>query len=305
LGGLVLTAAGAALVFLRKWPILRWVVPGLVVVEMIGFAAGQVAVSSSSDAMPDVLRQFVSAHPGDYRVLNLAQPNNGFLLGAGDLSGDNPSVLRRYAEFMTFVQGGDPDHATQNLTFNKFDPLYAILRFRYSFVPVSEGVQVVESPVPPLPRLLLVSDWKMPGGRDAIFSAMRDPSFNPAKTVLLESKPEPSPQPGAVGSAALIAESPEELTVEADTDRPAVLLITDLYARDWRAEPLPGGVQQVYRLIPADYILRAVPLMAGHHRLRIIYAPPSFPIGVALSMAAWAFWMALLIWTRRAAPPPG
>jgi hypothetical protein len=305
LAGLVLIVAGGILLFLGKQPLLRWALPGLLMVEMIGFAAGQVAVSSFSDAMPDALRQFVSTHPGDYRVLNFAKPNNGFLLGAGDLGGNNPSVLRRYAEFINFTQGGDPDHPTQYLNFKKIDPLYAMLRFRYAFIPTSEGVHVVESSTSLLPRLLLVSDWKTLDGRDAIFSAMRDSAFNPAKTVLLEGKPEPSPQPGAVGSATLVAESSDELTVEADTDRPALLLITDLYARDWRAEALPGSVQQDYRLMPADYILRAVPLMAGHHHLRIIYAPPSFPIGIGLSVAAWAVWLGLFIWMRRTDPSPG
>jgi hypothetical protein len=304
LGGLALAAAGAALLFRGKWPVLRWALPVLLVVEMIGFVAGQVTVSSLSDAMPDGLRQFVSAHPGDYRVIDLAHGNNGFLLGAGDLWGNNPSVLRRYAEFMTFTQGGDPDHAVQYLNFKKFDPLYAMLRLRYAFVPNAQGLQVMESPVPPLSRLLLVSDWKMPGGRDAIFSGMREQGFNPAKTVLLESKPEPAPQSGAVGSATLVAESPDELTVEADTDRPALLLITDLYTRDWRAEALPGSVQQTYHLMSADYVLRAVPLMAGHHHLRIVYAPPSFPIGIGLSMVAWALWLGLYIWLWRPISQP-
>jgi uncharacterized membrane protein YfhO len=139
----------------------------------------------------------------------------------------------------------------------------------------------------------------MPGDRDAIFSSMRNGDFNPAKTVLLESEPEPVPQAGAVGTVALKAELPDELTVEADTDKPALLLITDLYARDWRAEALPGSAQQDYHLMPADYILRAVPLTAGHHHLRIVYAPPSFPIGLGISTAAWALWMGLLVWMWR------
>jgi hypothetical protein len=305
LAGLILIVAGVILLFLEEKPLLRWALPGLLMVEMIGFVAGQMTVSHFSDAMPDALRQFVAAHPGDYRVLDLAHPSNGFLLGAGDLGGNNPSVLRRYAEFINFTQGGDPDHPTQYLPFKKIDPLFALLRFRYAFVPATNGLRVVESSVPPLPRLLLVSDYKTLDGRDAIFSALRDSAFNPAKTVLLEGKPEPAPQPGAVGSATLVAESPDELTVEADTDRPALLLITDLYSRDWRAEPLPGSVQQDYHVMPADYILRAVPLMAGHHHLRIVYAPPSFPIGLGLSLAAWTLWLGLCIWMRRTDPSSG
>src|SRR6202043_3228269 len=100
-------------------------------------------------AMPDSLRQFVAEHPGDYRVLNLSRPNNGFLLGASNLGGNNPAVLRRYAEFITFFQGADPDQATQKLSISKVHPRYSMLRLRYIFVPSADGYHIIESPYPP------------------------------------------------------------------------------------------------------------------------------------------------------------
>jgi hypothetical protein len=299
LTGLVLLAAGTALFLIKRWPLLRFGVPGLLVLEMLAFAVGQVATAHLSDAMSDSLRRFVAAHPGDYRVLDLSAPNNGFLLGAGDLWGDNPAVLRRYAEFMTFSQGGDPNHVSQNLAFGKIDPLYAILRLRFAFVPYSHGVRVVESHDSPLPRLLLVDDWRVPEGRDAILSAMFDPSFNPRRTLLMESEPEPRPESGAMGSATVISALPDTLAIEVDTDKPTLLLITDLYDSNWHAEALPGSVQQSYRLMPADYILRVVPLIAGHHRLQVVYSPTAFPVGVGISAAAWTLWAGMFFWRRR------
>ncbi len=50
--------------------------------------------------------------------------------------------------------------------------------------------------------------------------------------------------------------------------------------------------------MPADYILRAVPLQAGHHRLRMVYAPSAFPEGVAVSALAWTLWLGLFLWRR-------
>ena len=299
LAGLVLITAGAILILLEKQPLLRWALPGLLLAEMIGFVSGQVTVSYISDAMPDALRQFVAAHPGDYRVLNLGRPNNGFLLGAGDIGGDNPALLRRYAEFICFTQSDDPDHAVQLLPFKTIVPLYAMLRFQYAMIPIAQGVRIVQSTVPPLPRLLLVSDEKVISeGRDAIFSAMH--VFDPGKTLLLESEPEPHPESGATGVAKLISDLPDELIVEADTDKPTLLLITDLYAHDWHAEAPPDSAQQSYQLMPADYILRAVPLEAGHHHLRIVYAPAAVPIGIGISMVAWMVWGGLLVWDMRA-----
>ena len=300
LPGSTLLAAGAALFLIKRWPLLRFGVPGLLILEMLGFAAGQVTTAHLSDAMSDGLRRFVAEHPGDYRVLNLASsPNNGFLLGAGDLWGDNPTLLRRYAEFVTFSQGGDPNHITQNVGFGKIDPDYAMLRLRYTFMPFSKAVGVVESRVPPLPRLLLIDDWRVLEGRDTILSAMHDPSFDPRKTLLMESEPEPRPESGATGSATLIAAQPDALSIEVDTDKPTLLLITDLYDSNWRAEALPGSIQQSYRLMPADYILRVVPLMAGHHRLRVVYSPTAFSVGVGISAVTWTLWVGAFFWRRR------
>jgi hypothetical protein len=290
------------LLFVGKQPLLRWALPGLLVAEMVAFAAKQVTVSHLSDAMPDRLTQFIGAHPGDYRVLDFARPNNGFLLGAGDLGGNNPSPLRRYAEFINFTQGADPDHATQELTLKSFVPLFAMLRFRYAFVPTFPNLwdlRIAESTIPPLPRLLLISDEKVMTGRDALFSAMSGPSFDPSKVVLLESEPEPHPESGATGAAKLISAPPDELIVEADTGKPTLLLITDLYAHDWHVQAFPDSAQQSYHLMPADYILRAVPLAAGHHHLRIVYAPAVLPIGIGISAVAWALWMSLLAWDWR------
>jgi hypothetical protein len=302
LAGLILIAAGVILIYLEKQPFLRWVLPGLLVAEMIGFAAGQVTVSHFSDAMSDGLRQFVAAHPGDYRVLDFVHPNNGFLLGAGELGGNNPSVLRRYAEFINFTQGANPDHANQELTFKSMVPLFAMLRFRYAIIPIFPNVadlRIVESSIPPLPRLLLISDEKVMAGRDALFSAMNDPSFNPSRIVLLESEPEPHPESGGTGAAKLISDLPDELIVEADISKPTLLLITDLYDHDWRIKAFPDSAQQSYHLMPANYILRAVPLAAGHHHLQIVYAPPTLAIGIGISAAAWALWMSLLVWDWR------
>ena len=299
LAGLILIAAGVILILTERQSILRWALPGLLVAEMIGFAAGQVTVSHFSDAMNDDVRQFVAAHPGDYRVLNFDHPNNGFLLGAGDLGGNNPALLRRYAEFMNFTQGGDPDLLTQDLPFKSIDPLYAMLRFRYAFERTLTDLRVVESRIPPLPRLLLVSDEKLIGGRNALFFAMRDPSFDPRKTVLLENEPSPLPESGANGSARLISNLPDELVIEADTDKPTLLLITDLYDHDWHVNALPDSAQQSYRMMPADYVLRAVPLAAGHHHLQIVFVPRALSIGIAISLVAWTLWIGLLVWIQR------
>jgi hypothetical protein len=302
LGGAVLAAAGGILLGPRRHAFFRWGVPALVALEMVGYIAGQVFVSHLADAAPAGVKQFEADRPGDYRVLMpLNWADNGFLIGHGDVWGNNPTVLRRYAEFMTYSQGDDPDHVTQYVTFRRLSPLLALVRLQYLVQPVNGQLQIVHSEIPPLPHVLVVPEAKVLAGRDAIFATMSDPVFDPQQTVLLESAPSPAPVGGAVGTAKLISAQPEELVIEADTDKPALLLITDLFAHGWRAEALPGSVQSHYDILPADYILRAIPLQAGHHRLRVVYAPPAFPIGVAVSAAAWALWLGGFYVLRRKA----
>jgi hypothetical protein len=294
LAGTILVVAAAILLGLPRRPALRWALPAIIAVEMVGFAAGQISVAHVYDGAPASFRHFLADQPGDYRIINLATVNNGFPLGVSDLGGNNPSVLRRYAEFVAFTQGQNPDSVTQYLTFDQFSHLFALVRAHFAFVRSPQGTSAIESPVPPLPHLLLVSAARVLPGRDAIFSAMSDPEFDPAKTVLLEKTPPISPQAGAQGSVQLLSASADKLVIEADAPTPTILLITDLYDHNWRATSLPGSVQQDYQLMPADYILRAVPLAAGHHRLQVVYQPASFTLGVIVSLVSLGVWLYLL-----------
>lgn len=71
---------------------------------------------------------------------------------------------------------------------------------------------------------------------------------------------------------------------------------------DGGAEALPGSVKQSYQLVPGDCILRAIPLQAGHHELRMVYAPGAWPAGVTVSAVAWLTRLGgFFIWLR---PPP-
>jgi len=304
--GAVFLLAGGSLLWAGRRPWLRWAPLVLLGVETMLFCSGNFATTDPSIAAPDEMRRFIAQHPGDYRVLTLIYPgsgyNSGFLLGASDLWGNDPSVLRRYAEFITFTQGYDPNQTTQYIPgFRSLPPLYAMLRCRYAFAPNDGRIQTFESPAPPMARAQLISDFRVLGGRDAVFAAMSDPAFDPRRTVLLESEPVPRPVPGAdPGSVRVTEISADSLTMVADVAEPTLLLVTDPYSRDWRAVPLPGSSQQSYTVLPADYVVRAVPLAAGHHRILMEYAPPSFLMGAAISTIAWIGWLcaAWLSWRR-------
>ena len=199
-------------------------------------------------------------------------------------------------------QGGNPDQATQNVTFRSPSPLYSLLRLRYVFTESSEKVNKYEFPGA-MERVQLVPDYRVLPGRDAIFSAMNQPGFDPRKTVLLESLPGFNSSRGIdPGWARVIDSSSDWLTVEAEVTTPSLLFVTDAYSRDWHARPLAGSSQAQYEVMPADYALRATPLAAGHHLIRFEYVPTGLWTGLAISALAWVAWFGLFLLPRCLSP---
>jgi hypothetical protein len=309
----------------KRWRLAGYGIATLAMLEVFIFARSSLVTFDLATARLPQLQRFLEERPGDYRVLNLINPNIAMLTGKGDLWGDDPGVSLRYAQFMAFTQMKNPDKATQYLPFNYASMLYRMLRLRYVFVPEegkgalgledreataigrlqyygSEGpwVRVFEAKQP-LARLQLIHDYEVLSGRDRIFAAMSG-DFDPEKKVILEVQPQPAPQKNATGNGSKVRitdSSTDHMTIQADLTSPAILLITDGYSKDWRARALDGSVQMHYQVMPANYVLMAVPLTAGHHHFRLEYAPRSFEIGKWISIVSLAGFLAAVAWLWR------
>jgi hypothetical protein len=264
-------------------------------IEMFVFARTARPTFDSATIVNSKEQSFLAEHSGDYRIINPLNPNSAMSLRVPDIWGYDPNVVRRYAEFITWTQGGDPNNATLYVKFTRFDPLYAMLRLGYVFGQHADELETAEAPTPPMPHLEIVSNYRVLQDRDAIFGALHSDNFDPKREVILESEPEPRPVPNeSPGAATIVAESTDALTIEADVNQPAILLITDVYTSAWRAVSLSGSVQSNYQLLPANYILRAVPFAAGHHRLRVEYAPSGFAIGKWISIVSAVLFLAVV-----------
>jgi hypothetical protein len=236
-----------------------------------------------------------------YRILNPRHPNPAMSSGAEDLWGKDPGPLLRYAEFLTFTQGLNPDHARQYLEFSRPHRLYSMLRCRNIFIPNTDGVKKYAAKESKLmSRLQLIDDYRVMSKRDEIFAAMSSPQFDPRKTVILEQFPHPKPtRGGEAGTVKLLDSSTDHLTIEANLPYPRILLITDNYAKGWQASALPGSDQEEYDVLPANYILRAIPLSAGSHRLRVEYLPLAFSVGKWVSIFSAVTYIGVVVWHRR------
>jgi len=291
----------AAILFIARYNVraLFGVIP-LAIAEMLMFASNARPTSDSSRIVNGEEKKFLAEHPGEYRIMNVNNPNTAMIIGAYDIWGYDATVMRRYAEFMTWTQGGDPNNAMSYVKLVQFDPLFVMLRERYVFAERSGKFEMEEAPVV-MPHLQLVSNYRVLQNRDAIFDAMRSDTFDPTREVILESEPNPKPVQGDNnGTARIAATTTDSLTIEANVEQPSILLITDAYAASWRAVFLPGSAQAHYDLLPANYILRAVPLAIGHHLLRVEYRPLGFAVGKWISLTSLVVFVAALVRCRRA-----
>jgi hypothetical protein len=138
-----------------------------------------------------------------------------------------------------------------------------------------------------MPRLQLIGEYRVIKDRDEILQTMASPSFDPRQQVILETHPDPAPALSAKeGTVELIDSSANQMTIAADLPQPGILLITDAYSKGWRAQALKGSVQRAYRVLPANYVLRAIPLSQGHHHIRLEYLPLAFQVGAWISVVS-------------------
>jgi hypothetical protein len=284
-GGLVTLAAR------RKWAASLLAIAAAV--EILGFDIHQLDAQRADIPLPQNWQAGLADVRGDERVClpSLIFADSGAAYGQDDIWGYDPFMPRRYAEFMAMTQGKNPDTTGYDLGIHKVSPLLKMVRL---------GIYMNEDDKPPtrlegaLPQALIVYQWKLAHSRDEAFALFQDPSFNPSKTVVLETTPSPLPDPsGAGGVVQLANQTSDSMEIHADLKKPGILLVTDAYARGWRVKEMGTGQQIVPALLPGDWCLRAIPLSAGQHDLKIAYEPSSFYWGRPVTLI---FMTAFMVW---------
>jgi hypothetical protein len=316
----IFCALGVILSLVPRLPKLTCLLVILGVAELFWFARKSRVTSDLSLAVPQQIHEHLVEHPGDYRILNLQSPNSAMSMGADDIWGYDPGILRRYAEFIAFTQGVNPDEVTQYVPFRRDHPLYGMLRCRFMFVPQPDGTTTIYDNTNVLPRLELIQNFRVIPQRNELFAALTNSTFNPRQELILQTPPSETTGwelaggqwktgvPASPGIAQVVEESTDALTIEAKLSSPAILLLNDSYSSGWRARPLAGASQQHYAILPANYCLRAVPLAAGIHRFRLEYLPHAFVIGKWVSLGSLFVYVCLVaLWvvrSRRLPSPP-
>jgi hypothetical protein len=251
------------------------------------------------------LAEYCRAHAGDghseWRHLNLVNRSADMMFKTEGLWGYEVVLLRRHAEFMAFSQNFAPDAGNEDMPqFHQNSHLFQLLRGRYALLPARTGVSVIDLQPDPLPRFLVVPNVRVLADRDEILRTLAAPDFDFRREVILETPPGFANSPSAPvtnPAVKVLSSSAKHWEIEVTVSKPGVLLMTDSYAKGWRATALTGSAQSSYHLQPADWAVRGIPLtVAGKHRLEIKYTPHGFAAGAAVSsltvltLCAAAFW---------------
>jgi hypothetical protein len=221
------------------------------------------------------------------------EQNGGMPFGLRSVFGYDPLVLERYEEFITSL----PDPRAR--TYDLLNAGYLVTTAPQDFaddpdaprlVLEESGVWVYERPGA-LPRAWVVPQVEVLGD-EAMLARIHEPDFHPRAVALVES---PLACAGD-GTGAVESVRDEGNRVEARVQGGGGLLVfSEVHYPGWRAEvdgePAP--------LVRADYVLRAVCVPAGEHRVVLVYDPPLLKIGLAITGMALLLVFGVAVWQFR------
>ncbi len=283
----------------RKHPKFAYGVVAVGMIEILAFAfAYRMQADMSKRTKPELLAALQPAQK-DARIFDMAMSNYPLLTGLNDMWGYDSTALMRYAQLIAYTQNTRVEYEMTEFTFKWFHPGYAMLRCEYIVDSGGAGA-IVRRFDNPAPRAILIDEYAVITDMEERLRLLADPAFDPRVRVLLESEPSPKPQKGSgQGSIKITDESTDAYTVEVATPRSALLLLTDSYAKDWRASSVNSQVD--YTILPANHCLSAIPLEAGTHQIHFEYDPLAAKWGKVGGLAAscMMFMFGLLAIRRR------
>jgi len=292
----LLAILGIILLLMRISKRMVYLVALLAVGELLFFASGFRPTFELQDTRSPELVKLKTKSGKHDRIFNLVNANSTISLEMNNIWGDDPGVLRRYAQFMTYTQGGNPDKAIQYVYFSRLPKLYAMLRCRYAVVYREDERDILENK-DAMPVGYLIDEYRLIRDRNQILEEMLRPGFSPRRTVILETLPVPAPvKSKEKGTVKVVKGSTDHLIIEADLPSPKILLITDAYSKGWRVRPLSQSTQKTYSVLPANYILQAIPLGPGKHTFVLEYSPLAFRVGKWISLVSVFIYAVVLSW---------
>jgi hypothetical protein len=283
---------------------------------------------------PDDVVQFLRSQQGDGRVWVFPFGGQAVYHGV-DQVGENRIPLRNYLMHFGFEQAGG-EHGNQLERFNKYAgagekvyvdwhnftgwPVFmsaANIRYIVSGLELQmfDSTGTVEKPIEEvyrgataivyrnnlaLPRAYLASETRVIPDTDGALNFMKMRGWNPRQVAVVD-RPIGVDLPATplTGTAEIVEKSPDKVVVRTTADRPAFLVLADVYAHGWKAwvddSATPIAITNV--------AFRGVPVGAGTHTVRFEFDPDALRTGRTISLILFVMLLAygawwLLTWRR-------
>ena len=155
-----------------------------------------------------------------------------------------------------------------------------------------------------LPRAMVLGAYRVVRPPKAILDSVAVGSADASRVTYLEQDPGLRLGPVDGAKAAITSYRLNEVTVQVETPGAALLRLADLWYPDWEAT-VDGRPAEILK---ADYLLRAVAVPAGSHRVEFHFRPRAMRQGLLLSCGSLVVSLVLLgagRWRRPAAPAAG
>jgi hypothetical protein len=247
--------------------------------------------------------EFLQANAGLYRVHSIDPafpPNTLMAYAIQDIDGFESLYIGRYNEYVSAIEDTDKvslespfsDHVEVSRYKSK---MLDMLGIKYVVVPPSvkisddqfqlvfdREVRIYENK-DVLPRVFIVPEAKVAQGTKQVFVELKDVSFDPRRTVILESQVtarSTNVRSSWESSANVMSYTPNRVLIDANLSDGGFLVLSDTHYPGWQV--YVDGEER--RILRANYIMRAVYLDQGQHSVEFVYNPVSFKIGLSFSL---------------------
>ena len=134
-----------------------------------------------------------------------------------------------------------------------------------------------------LPRAFITHNALILKNKDDILDLLSSGQFDAKNTVILEDVPKGNLlNQGTYKEAIVEYYSPHRITVSTETETPGFLVISETWYPGWKAYD-NGKEIKIYK---ADYVLRAVYLDKGNHKVDFVFEPKSLKIGFLITVTS-------------------
>jgi hypothetical protein len=235
-------------------------------------------------------------------------PQSNVLYRFASLNGYGPLQLRRYQSMVGLNKNGlvrDESLLQSNRALDPWACQYLVVHpaidgalpaaltdeTRYRSVLDEGGLRVYEN-LRALPHARLVRQTRLLNDAESVLKAITTgdidsgSALDSAQTALLESRQDAerlklasSPSGHSPGTIRWLSYGQNHLSLETHCEEPAVLILAEPFLDGWETA-IDGQPVTVAR---ADYMLRAVAVPAGTHRITMRYTPPGLRKGLAVS----------------------